>query len=79
MVLFFGIAQKQLVPGDWHWTIQVTHVVISMGAVWWGRRPVSLMRRREATVAAITEPDFPFASAGALAWGASSEIQMRSR
>jgi hypothetical protein len=47
IVTSLGIAQKQLVPGDWHWTIRVTHLVVSMGAIWWGRHLVSLMRRRE--------------------------------
>jgi hypothetical protein len=41
IVLFVGIAQEQLVPDDWHWMIKVTHLVISMGAIWWGRRLVA--------------------------------------
>jgi hypothetical protein len=40
-----GLAQEELVTGDLHWTIQVAHLAISMGAIWWGRRLVSLMRR----------------------------------
>jgi hypothetical protein len=54
IVFTFGIAQEQIVPGDWHWTIRVAHVVISMGAIWWGRRLASLMRQRETSLAAAT-------------------------
>jgi len=54
IVFTFGIAQEQIVPGDWHWTIRVAHVVISMGAIWWGRRLASLMRQRETSLAATT-------------------------
>lgn len=38
LVLVFGMGQRELVPGPWHWTVQLVHLVISMGAVWWGRR-----------------------------------------
>ena len=36
-------AQEELLPGSWHWTIQVLHLAISMGAIWWGRRLVRLI------------------------------------
>lgn len=60
IVTLFGVAQEQLVPGDWHWTVRLTHLVISMGAIWWGRRLVSLMRRGETSASPRPEPEvFP--------------------
>jgi hypothetical protein len=47
LVVLFGLAQENLLTGSWHWTIQVLHVAISMGAIWWGRRLVQLMRRAQ--------------------------------
>jgi hypothetical protein len=38
LVLALGMWQRELVPGPWHWTVQVLHLAVSMGAVWWGRR-----------------------------------------
>src|SRR5262249_14817576 len=38
LVIVMGLVQEALAPGSWHWTIQVLHVAISMGAIWWGRR-----------------------------------------
>ena len=43
LVVILGLAQEELLPGTWHWTIQVLHVLISMGAIWWGRRLVRLI------------------------------------
>src|SRR5512132_2337826 len=43
LVVLFGLAQEDLLTGSWHWTIQVLHLAISMGAIWWGRRLVKLM------------------------------------
>jgi hypothetical protein len=37
IVLALGWGQRYVLPGDWHWTIQVLHVVISMASVAWGR------------------------------------------
>jgi len=45
LVVLFGLAQEDLLKGSWHWTIQVLHLAISMGAIWWGRRLVHAMRR----------------------------------
>src|SRR5512132_4492808 len=47
LVVLFGLAQEDLVTGSWHSTIQVLHVAISMGAIWWGRRLVQLMQRAQ--------------------------------
>jgi len=47
LVVLFGLAQEDLLTGSWHWTIQVLHVAISMGAIWWGRRLVRLMQRSQ--------------------------------
>jgi hypothetical protein len=43
LVVVLGLVQDDLVTGSWHWTIQVLHLAISMGAIWWGRRLVKLM------------------------------------
>ena len=43
LVVILGLAQEELLPGSWHWVIQVLHLVISMGAIWWGRRLVRLI------------------------------------
>jgi hypothetical protein len=43
LVVVLGLAQEELLPGSWHWTIQVLHLAISMGAIWWGRRLVRLI------------------------------------
>jgi hypothetical protein len=59
VVLAFGLTQEELLPGDWHWTIQVTHVAISMGAIWWGRRLVSLMRRERGSASWRPEQALP--------------------
>ena len=48
IVLAFGLVQARLLPGAWHWVVQVAHVAISMGAIWWGRRLVQLTRRAAA-------------------------------
>jgi hypothetical protein len=44
-VAAFGITQEHLLDGRWHWTIQVLHVFVSMGAIWWGRRLAELVHR----------------------------------
>jgi hypothetical protein len=43
LVVVLGVAQEELLPGSWHWVIQVLHLAISMGAIWWGRRLVRLI------------------------------------
>ena len=42
-VVLLGLAQEDLLTGSWHWVIQVLHVAVSMGAIWWGRRLVKLI------------------------------------
>ena len=46
LIVVLGLSQEELVPGDLHWTIQVLHVVISMGAIWWGKRLVKMIGSR---------------------------------
>ena len=43
LIVALGLSQEELLPGSWHWTIQVLHVAISIGAIWWGRRLVRLI------------------------------------
>ena len=45
LVVVLGLAQENLLPGTRHWTIQVLHLAVSMGAIWLGRCLVELMRR----------------------------------
>jgi hypothetical protein len=44
VALILGLAQEELLTGSWHWTIQVLHVVISMGVIAWGQQLVIFMR-----------------------------------
>jgi hypothetical protein len=48
VVLLLGLVQEELLRGSWHWVIQVLHLVISMGAVWWGGRLAQQIRRTRA-------------------------------
>ena len=48
VVVLLGLAQEDLLSGSWHWTIQVLHVAVSMGAIWWGRRLVKLIGQARA-------------------------------
>jgi H+/gluconate symporter-like permease len=50
LVVVLGLAQEELLPGSWHWTIQVLHLAISMGAIWWGRRLLRLIAIAERPV-----------------------------
>ena len=43
-ILTLGLVQKELLVGNWHWTIQVVHVVIGIGAMFWTRRMTSMLR-----------------------------------
>jgi hypothetical protein len=45
LAVALGLVQDRLVAGRWHWTVQVAHLVVSMGAVAWGRALAGLMRR----------------------------------
>lgn len=45
LVVLLGLAQEELVPGTWHWTVQVVHVLVSMGSIAWGRRLAQLIGR----------------------------------
>jgi len=38
LVVALGLAQEELLTGGLHWVIQVVHVAVSMGAIWWGKR-----------------------------------------
>lgn len=43
-----GGYQEKLVEGDWHWTIQVLHLVVGMGIMAWGQLLVIVIRRKAA-------------------------------
>src|SRR5215470_12607302 len=55
LVVLLGLAQEDVLTGSWHWTIQVVHLAVSMGAIWWGRHLVKLIgqarSKREPTAA----------------------------
>ncbi|HET9723195.1 MAG TPA: hypothetical protein VFR44_05055 [Actinomycetota bacterium] len=48
VIVVLGLSQEESVPGDLHWTIQVLHVAISMGAIWWGKRLAKMIGSRRA-------------------------------
>ena len=54
LVVVLGAVQEDLVTGEWHWTIQVLHLAVSMGAIWWGGHLVQLIRRE-----ATRDPSLP--------------------
>ena len=49
-------AQDRLVTGGWHWTIQVLHLVVSMGVIAMGQLLVIRIRRNEATAGLSRRP-----------------------
>jgi hypothetical protein len=55
VVVVLGMMQEELVPGSWHWSIQALHLVISMGAIWWGRRLARLTRQARAAASPSSE------------------------
>ena len=63
LVLALGFGQRNLLPGSWHWTVQILHLVVSMGAIWWGRHLVREIRALVAT-RARHRPSSPVPSSG---------------
>jgi hypothetical protein len=55
VAITLGLSQEFLLTGSWHWTIQVSHVVVSMGVIAWGQRLVSLIRKHE-SAAGLSRP-----------------------
>lgn len=43
-----GMTQDGLLAGGWHWTVQVLHLVVSMGLVGWGQALLLLTGKRVA-------------------------------
>lgn len=48
IVPVLGLTQDGLVAGGWHWTVQVLHLVVSMGLVGWGQALLLLTGKRVA-------------------------------
>jgi hypothetical protein len=46
LIAVLGLVQEDLVTGGRHWTVQVLHVAVGMGAIWWGGHLVQLIRRQ---------------------------------
>jgi len=65
VALLLAITQKQLVPGSWHWTIRVLHLVTGVGMIAWGELLVAAIRERAA--AASGHPTIAAAAAEFLA------------
>jgi hypothetical protein len=40
-----GLTQQNLVTGDWHWTIQILHLLIGVGAIGQGENLAARMRQ----------------------------------
>jgi hypothetical protein len=49
-IVVFGLNQERLVEGEWHWTIQLLHLVLSMTLLASGQALVSQVHRRETAV-----------------------------
>jgi hypothetical protein len=48
-----GLTQQGLLTGNWHWTIQILHLLIGLGAIGQGENLTSRMRKvRSARVTA---------------------------
>jgi hypothetical protein len=54
--------QDRLVTGGWHWTIQVLHLVVSMGVIAVGRLLVIRIGRNEAAAGLSRRPAHPACS-----------------
>lgn len=59
LVVVLGLAQEELLPGSSHWAIQVLHLAISMGAIWWGRRLVRLIGQAQRSPGSATPAASP--------------------
>ena len=44
-----GLTQQNLVTGDWHWTIQILHLLIGIGAIAQGENLALRMRQAAST------------------------------
>jgi hypothetical protein len=51
-----GLTQENLVNGDWHWTIQVLHLLIGVGAIGLGENLAARMRQIRIIGGAATDP-----------------------
>ncbi|HET7465409.1 MAG TPA: hypothetical protein VFL29_01970 [Candidatus Dormibacteraeota bacterium] len=47
VVPFFGLVQDRVLEGDWHWTIQVLHLVVGMSLAGFGQALMLLIHRRQ--------------------------------
>lgn len=48
-VLWLGLTQAQLLLGDWHWVIQVLHLVVGIGALAQGERHAAIVKKAQKT------------------------------
>jgi hypothetical protein len=44
--IVLGGAQEDLLKGGWHWTVQVLHLMVSMGVIGWGLFLIAMTRRK---------------------------------
>jgi hypothetical protein len=49
LVLWLGLNQSGILPGDWHWVVQVVHLLVGLAAVGQAERLAALVvaRRRQ--------------------------------
>ncbi|EGJ09863.1 MULTISPECIES: hypothetical protein [Rubrivivax] len=52
VVVAFGIFQLRLVPGEYHWTMQLLHLLLGLSAMAQAERLGAAIKRREAGTAA---------------------------
>lgn len=67
LALMVGATHNFLLPGPWHWTLQVAHLAVSMGMMAAGRRLLASVARREAMAHPDPRPTMAQAAAGFLA------------
>lgn len=62
LVIALGMRQQVLLPGSWHWVVEVLHLIVSMGAVAWGRY-LALQVRKAVAARAVGRVGAPVAAA----------------
>jgi hypothetical protein len=46
LVLWLGLNQSDVLPGDWHWVVRVVHLLVGLGAVGQAERLATLIVAR---------------------------------
>ena len=64
VALVVGATHNFLLPGSWHWILQVAHLAVSMGMMASGRRLLASVARRQATAHPDPRPTIDQAHGG---------------